>query len=97
MAHSFGQSSNSIFKKGAIISEEEMARLDGESSNAPASEKRAGRRARAIAGVEQNETVVRSKMARQDGISSNALFDELSQWNDHLKRAGIDLEGVSDD
>ena len=37
------------------------------------------------------------EMARQDGICTNELFNVLSTWNDHLKRAGIDLEGVSDD
>ncbi len=36
-------------------------------------------------------------MARLEGETSNALFDELEQWNTLLKQSDIDLEELSND
>lgn len=36
-------------------------------------------------------------MARLDVKTSNALFDELSNWNYVLKQSHIDLEELSDE
>jgi len=74
-----------------------MARPDGENSNPKGSQGRPPAGLCAPLGDLSEANVVREKMARLTGESSNALFEILEDWNEQLKHLEIAEPDLQDD
>ena len=59
--------------------------LEGETSSPPSGKIAAGRTDCAVAGMSISEIAVGHKMVHLEGETSNALFDELAEWNERKR------------
>lgn len=46
--------------------------------------------------LDEGATISEKEMARLDGESSNALFEDLADWNEQLKHIDFDMEEPSE-